>query len=223
MLGNLLRRTIFRHSASHFLDTNTLTGAFWVERPFHPTPQHHGSEKEAEKILSTKVTNLKVPPGMLRSQPEHASQFSHESRNGLTTNKIITAKLQRKPTNVSLMCAFTLGWPLSLSIITKWKKRPIFHKGNNCWCPHCQVRLPWIEENLSQAVLIQLMLSHKATPPSPFTIKMQAVMSLPLIWALTHISQERIPNCFAYNIRSPFGPYHKCHHMQRRIPECRAE
>lgn len=93
-----------------------------------PTPQHHGPEKEAEKILTTKVTNLKVPPGMPRSQPEHVSPFSHKSRNGLTTNKIITTKLQRKATNVSLMCAFTLGWPLSLSILTKWKKGSFFIK-----------------------------------------------------------------------------------------------
>lgn len=125
--------------------------------------------------------------------------------------------------------AFTLFWPFFFVCYDKVKKKTtekkrkkqsIFHKGTNCCWPLCQVRLPWIEEILSEAVLIQLTLSHKAPL---FTIKMWAVMSLPLIWALTQISQERLPNCFAYNIQSPFGPYHKCHHMQRRISECRAE
>lgn len=61
------------------------------------------------------------------------------------------------------------------------------------------------------------------TQSSTLTIKMWAeILSLLLIRGLVQTSQEKPAYCFAYNIQSPLGPYHKCHLMQRRISEYRA-
>lgn len=65
--------------------------------------------------------------------------------------------------------------------------------------------------------------AHYFTQSSTFTIKLwtRDTVIVAHLRLNTGFFRRSRANFFTYNILSPFGPYHKCHHMQRRTPECR--
>lgn len=87
-------------------------------------------------------------------------------------------------------------------------------------CPLCWDKVSMNGRHLRGA---SIDLVHNFTQSSTFTIKMLAGrVTLLLIWGLAGVLRRIWPLAHLFHIQAPFGPYHKCHHMQRRMAECPA-